>query len=88
MNNLSFKVYRDGKVIRCDIVACVVDENNEVYIAFTDYINDDAIQCAKLTRKGKQFAIENFDNAYIVEKLKEKVACEILNFFEQGELCS
>lgn len=82
---MSFYVDKNGKSIRCDILALLPGNNdNETYIAFTDYEekenNDHYIQYALVIKDNDNYRIEEFEDEDIVSRLKELVADKIAKY--------
>jgi hypothetical protein len=88
MDDLSFFVEKDGKTIKCDIISMIPGENdNETYIAFTDYIeenNEPSIKYAKIIKKDNNYSIEDFNDELILEQLQNKMNEDIMNFIKEN----
>ena len=88
MNDLTFYVEKNGEIIKCDIISMIPGENNnETYIAFTDYIeneNGPSIQYAKIVKQDDNYSIEEFDDDIILEQLQDKMNEDIVKFIKEN----
>lgn len=89
MNDLSFYVNdNNGNSIKCDIISMIPGENdNETYVAFTDYIdinNEPSIKYAKIVKYLDDYSIEEFDDENILEQLRNKMSEDIMNYIKEN----
>lgn len=88
MEDLTFYVEENGENIKCDIISMIPGDNdNETYIAFTDYKkdgNDYCVKYAKIIRSGEEYSIEEFDDDVILEELMSKMNEDIIKFVNEN----
>ena len=88
MDDLTFYVEKNGQKIKCDIISMIPGESdNETYIAFTDYIEDEngpSIQYAKVVKYDNNYSIEEFDDEIILEQLRDKMNDDIIKFYKEN----